>query len=292
MNTVFADHRLPYGQSPIYTSDVKRLIAQANLLMKIDGLPSSIGLALGPSGTGKTTAIHAYRAHAEREQPSSCAIVDVLPQITLKGLLSVILRQIGEDLRPHTSHDALLQTIDVLQQGKTRLLILDQSDYLEREAFELLSLLVEKTSCSFLLVGLPHLLARLNMVPSFAGRVDLRLQFGILPEEEVCDVFLPQLVLPGWEFNPENEEDLNIGSYLWEHAQPSLRLVCMILSYASRLVQMSGSRKITLEDIHTVIDMTAFPDSRSVAKNRKKAKTSRQFGTGGRELDAVYQLEV
>ena len=260
MDAVHTENRLPHDQPPINTSDMKRLIVQANLLSSTEGSSTSVGLIVGASGTGKTLAAHAYRVNAEQEQRSRCAIIDVMPQITAKGLLSTILHQIGEDPRFRTSHDALLRTIDVLQQGKTRLLILDQGDYLERSTLEVLSLLVEKTPCSFLLVGLPHLRARLNMVPSFAGRVGLLLQFGPLPETEVYEVFLPQLVLSGWKFDPKSEEDLHIGRYLWKNARPSLRRLCTILGYASRLAQMSGSSKITFEDIRMAMRMTHFPD--------------------------------
>jgi hypothetical protein len=66
-------------------------------------------------------------------------------------------------------------------------------------------------------------------------------------------VFLPRLVIPSWEFDPTDDEDFRGGKYLWEHAQPSLRCLRMILDHASYLAQMQGSKKITFEDICMVV---------------------------------------
>lgn len=272
MDTKGSPFHLPSQQLPIMTSNVREFIAQTRLLMSTEGPPSSLGLVVGASGTGKTVAAHVCREMIEQEEHASCAILDVMPQMTARDFLSVILHQLGKNARPRTSHEALRQVIEMLQQGKARLIILDQSDYLERSALEVLALLVDKTPCSFLLIGLPHLLTRLNMVPFCADRVSLILPFRPLAEEEMYETFLPQVELPGWAFHPQSKEDLRIGKYLWENARPSLRRVCTILGYASYLAQMSNASNVTIEHIRQAIHMTGL--SRSRKENEEETELS------------------
>jgi DNA polymerase III delta prime subunit len=273
MDTVHAENRLPHDQPPIYTSAVNCLIGQANLLRNVGESPATVGMVVGAPGTGKTIAAYCYQDYLAREEPeqrSKCALIPVLPQVTAKDTLSSILHRVGEHSHGHTLQNVFHQTIDVLQQRKTRLLILDGSDYLERETLEILSRLVEQTSCSLLLIGLPQLSAHLRIAPSFAGLIGLTLQFRPLPDTEVYELFLPQLVLPCWEFDSTNEEDLRLGRYLWKHARPSLRRVRTILAYASQLAQMKNSKKITFEDLHMAVSMTYSSGNRTYSQENEE----------------------
>jgi replication-associated recombination protein RarA len=264
MNTQDTPFQLASRRLPILTRGVQEFLAQTRLLRRTEGPPSSLGLVVGPSGVGKTVAAHVCQEIMEQEQHASCALIDIMPRMTTREFLTTILRQLGEHVRPHTSREALRQVIEGLQQGKTHLLLLDQSDYLERSSLEVLALLVEKTPCSFLLMGLPPLHTRLNMVPSCAGRVNLSLKFDPLSEEELCQVFLPHIVLPGWKFSPENEDDLRLGHYLWENARPSLRRVCTLLEYASSLAQLADDSDVTFEQIRMAVRIAGFSRDRKI----------------------------
>jgi replication-associated recombination protein RarA len=274
MNTQGPPFQLASRRLPILTRSVQEFLAQTRLLRRAEGPPSSLGLVVGPSGVGKTVAAHACRETMEQEQHASCALIDLMPHMTTREFLSTILHQLGENNRPRTSHEALRQVIEVLQQGKTHLLLLDQSDYLERSSLEALTLLVEKTPCSFLLIGLPPLRTRLNMVPSCAGRVSLSLKFDPLSEEELCQVFLPHIVLPGWKFSPENEVDLRLGHYLWENARPSLRRVCTLLEYASSLAQLADASDVTFEQLHMAVRLAGFSRDRKIPEEETEVPQS------------------
>lgn len=52
------------------------------------------------------------------------------------------------------------------------------------------------------------------MHEKFSGRVGLRLDFLPPDEEEVTSTILPQLVLPGWSFDPTVEADVLLGREL------------------------------------------------------------------------------
>jgi len=116
-----------------------------------------------------------------------------------------------------------------------QLIMLDQADYLQREHLELLGMLVDQTPCSILLIGLPQLLSAIEGHLPSASRLGLTLEFRPLSEDEVLDTFLPQLLLPGWVYDPKSEANCHLGSYLWQNARPSLRRLRTVLAYAHEL---------------------------------------------------------
>jgi DNA transposition AAA+ family ATPase len=263
MSTSNTNNPLPTGQEPILTSNITRFSVQADLQRNSSSASATVGIVVGAPGTGKTTAAYLYLAYGNQQQqspPTRCVLVNVMPQSTTKALLYSITHRISDCQQTHTSHEAFQQALLALEQGRTQLLMLDNGDYLRREHLEILRALAEQTTCSIMLIGLPRLLAYMKTHPPFAARVGPILRFRPLPDEEVFTTFLPQLNLPGWAFDPENEAHHPLGEYLWKNARPSLRRLHMILSYANQLAQMRGQATITHETIRLAVHMMTPSD--------------------------------
>ena len=247
-------------------------IALADLLSNTTDIPATVGIVAGAPGTGKSTAAHLHLADVEQRLhlPSTpCILVDVVPQVTTKVLLYTITSRISGRPGSRTPNEAFQQVLMALGQSHMRLLVFDNTDYLRHEHLELLHALVEQTTCSSLLIGTPRLLEVIKHT-SLAAHVGPVLQFRPIPEEELFTSFLPQLVLPGWAFDPHNEADRHLGTCLWRNARPSLRRLCMILSYASQLAQMQGQATITLETIRLALQMMAPQDHPSDAQSEEE----------------------
>ncbi len=273
MSTSYTDDPLPTGQELILTSHIARFSMMADLLRNTSHAPATVGIVTGAPGTGKSTAAYLYLAHGGQQQlspPTRCVIVKVMPQVTTMAFLDSITRQISDWQRKHTLYEAFQQALMALKQNHPQLLMFDNGDYLSREHLELLHALVEQTTCSIILIGLPRLLAYVKTHSPFAAYVGLVLQFRPLPDEEVFTTFLPQLTLPGWDFDPENEAHHPLGEYLWRNSHPSLRRLRMILTYASQLAQMREETTITLETIRLAVHMMTPSDHPSRSQSEEE----------------------
>lgn len=249
-----------FNQQPICTSNIRRFYALADHTRGTELIPSTMSVVSGAPGTGKTTAAQLYLAdRGQQGQPSlaTCALITIPPQATPKQFLNAITVHISGQRPVYTAHEAFQQTLMVLEQRHMQLVMLDQADYLQREHLELLRVLVGQTACSILLIGLPQLLSAIKGHLPSADRLGLTLEFRSLSEEEVLDAFLPQLLLPGWIYDPTSGADRHLGSYLWRNARPSLRRLRMILAYASLLAKPPDAGKITLETIRLALQMMA-----------------------------------
>lgn len=262
MTSTETGNRLPPRQEPIRTKNIMYFIALADLLSNTTDVPAMVSIVAGAPGTGKSTAAHLHLSDVEQRlhlSASPCILVNVAPHVTTKIFLDSIMSCISCRPGRHTSHEAFQQALTALVQGHTRLLVLDNADYLRHEHLELLHALVEQTTCSILLIGSPRLPEAIKHT-TLATHVGPFLVFQPLSEEELLDLFLPQLVLPGWAFDHHNESDRRLGTYLWRNARPSLRRLRMILSYAGQLAQMQGQATITLETIRIAISIFAPVD--------------------------------
>lgn len=265
-------YRLPPGQEPIRTKIVTNFLALAGLLSNPTDAPATVGIVAGAPGTGKSIAAYLHLADVEQRlhrPPTPCILVDIVPQVTAKALLDTITSRMSGQPRSGTSQEAFQQALMALGQSHTRLLVLDNADYLKHEHLELLNALMHQTTCSILLIGSPRLPKVIKHTP-LATHVGPFLQFRPLPEEELLASFLPQLVLPRWAFDPHNESDRWLGTYFWRNACPSLRRLCMILSYASQLAQMQGQATITVETIRLALHMMGPQSPSSGAQSKEE----------------------
>ena len=270
MASANSDNHLPPGQAPIRTSNIELFTAQVDLLRSAEHAASAIGIVGGGPGTGKSIAAHLYLAEEEQKwhpPDLTCVILDIMPQATTKWLLDSIAHRISDMPRSRTSHEAFQQVLTALEQRRVRLLMLDNADYLSHQQLEVLRVLIGKSTCSVLLIGLPRLLTAFSTHPKIEARVVLSLPFSPLSDEELFARFLPQLQLPGWTFDPQNETDLLMGKYLWRKCHPSLRRLHVILTSASLLAQLHGSPTITLETIRLAVQLASHEEGPSSTQN-------------------------
>jgi DNA transposition AAA+ family ATPase len=254
-----SNNNLHPDQEPIHTSNVTRFAEQVGLLRNREHDIPELGVVIGPSGTGKTTAAQLYFTKEQKcsSTDASCMMIRVMPHMTPGWLLESITHQIDDMPRNTTRHVASQRALMALEQCQVRLLSLDEADNLRSEHLEVLRMLLSETTCSILLIGLPSLLTRIEKYRRLAARISFSLQFLPLPDEEMFTSFLPQLTLPGWVFNPKNETDLYMGEYLWRNTRPSLRRLFTILASASQIAQLRGTPTITLETIRLAVHMIA-----------------------------------
>jgi DNA transposition AAA+ family ATPase len=256
-------------QEPIHTSNVTRFAEQADLLRNREHDLPELGVVIGPLGTGKTTAAQLYFTAEQKRlsTDSGCMMIRVMPRMTPRGLLESISHQIHEVPRSATRYVAFQRAVATLEQCHVRLLALDEADNLQYEHLEVLRMLLRKTPCSLLLIGLPSLLPRIEKYRQLATNISFSLQFLPLTDEEMFTSFLPQLILPGWVFNVKNEPDLYMGEYLWRNTRPSLRRLVTILTYASQISQHRGMTTITIEGIRFAIQIMGSSGSQGNEEN-------------------------
>jgi DNA transposition AAA+ family ATPase len=116
-----------------------------------------IAVVVGPSGTGKTTAVQKY----EEENPGSAVVVYVHQGITPYRLLVTIAEAIG--VYGKGSKSVLVERIVEELRDRNMVLIIDQADYLPDRALELLRCItVDMAEVGLVLVGLPRLKTQLR----------------------------------------------------------------------------------------------------------------------------------
>ncbi len=269
MVSIDSNNYLHPDLEPIHTSNVTRFAEQVDLLRNREHDLPELGIVIGPSGTGKTTAARLYFTANQKSLStnSGCMMIRVMPHMTPRALLESISLQIDDVSRSATRYVALQRAHTTLEQSQVRLLALDEADNLQSEHLEVLRSLMWETHCSLLLIGLPRLLPKIEKYRWLAARVSFSLQFLPLTDEEMFTNFLPQLNLPGWIFLPRNETDLYMGEYLWRNTRPSLRRLVTVLTYASQISQHRGMTTITLEEIRFAIQIMGSSGSQGNEEN-------------------------
>ena len=86
-------------------------------------------------------------------------------------------------------------------------------------------------------------------------------------EHEILQSVLPQLLVLGWSFDPENDVDRQLGEKIWQAVKPSLRRLRTLLQTASLLANSIGDDKITCDNLGQALDMIAFPSQKHFTAN-------------------------
>jgi DNA transposition AAA+ family ATPase len=141
------------------------------------------------------------------------------------------------------------------------LFIFDEADRLDEDTFEFLRSMTDLTRIPIALVGLPGILKVAKTHGKFQNRVAMKIQFEAIDEEELIQIFLPQLILPRWSFNPDSSEDQEMGHYLWKRVCPVLRRVRKLLRIASKIAAIDGAEHIQLTHIKEAF--TIDPDGQT-----------------------------
>jgi replication-associated recombination protein RarA len=261
----FAEDRLPPGQKPIETSNVRRFITFMELITDSQKRYSTMGVVTGPAGIGKTVSIQAYldnlepRAHTGL--PGSIKVT-VKPRSTPKALAVDTVDSLRDKPRGRNSYELADEAAAAIVRNALELLIIDEADRLNEDSFELLRHLFDKTGCPIVVVGLPRILGVIDRHEKFASRVGLRMDFLPLEQDEILNVVLPGLVFERWEFDPSSETDRQMGERIWKMVNPSLRKLRNLLQIASQIAKAYDQPRVTLSTVNEAFSWSATKEDR------------------------------
>jgi type II secretory pathway predicted ATPase ExeA len=269
LSTIFDEDRLPPGQEPIVTTSVQKFYLQADFLMRSKRRTgySMMGVVTGPPGVGKTVALRAFvdglMARPHTGLPA-CIVIKVKPGSTPRQLVEDLLTSFGEKPRSITTNRYKIadEAAEAIVSYDLQGLFVDDAEQLDTDGFDFLRYIFAKTGCPIVVVGMPPIERVITMHEKFSGRVGLRLDFLPPDEEEVISTILPQLVLPGWSFDPTVEADVLLGRELWATLGPSLRNLRTVIQNASLLAELEQQPRITRALLKQSFQMTAIPKRR------------------------------
>lgn len=267
------DERLPEGQEPIRTSNVARFEGFIKLIVDPHTLSPTMGAVTGAAGVGKTVSIQAYvssmppRSHTDLP---AAIMIEVKPKSTPKAIAIDIVKALQDRPRGSTIFEVADEAAAAIVRNDLKLLFIDEADRLNEDSFEVVRHLYDSTRCPIVVVGLPRILGVIDAQEKFASRVGLRMGFRPLNVDEVLSTFLPQLVIPGWEFDRCMDDDREMGIFIWDMVRPSLRKLRNLLERASTLARGTGSSQITVEIIEDALQWTATSaDKKQMDKTRR-----------------------
>ena len=152
-----------------------------------------IGIAYGPAGIGKTSAVFAY----VKENPG-VILVEVDPVYSERDMLRSFYRTLFSGDQRGSVHE-MFEAVVTRLSGTKRMIIIDEAEYLRPNALDLLRRIWDKARIGILMVGLERLRANLvgdrrNFAQLFS-RVSISKNLGmLLPEdtEEIVKAALPE----------------------------------------------------------------------------------------------------
>ncbi len=263
MTPVRTENTFPSDPPWIRTSTVKLFEGFAHLLMNVEKSLSMMGVLTGVAGIGKTVALHMYHKALEQEPASpKCISLRVKPRATPRMLATQMLEAIGEPLPSSSTKLAMMDaTVQVMKQHNLRLFILDEADSLDGESIKMVQSVFDSTGCPILLIGLPGLWEKIALYDQLVSRIGVRMKVPSLTFDEVLHVLLPDLVFPGWVFNPADEADCSLAEEIWQQTCPSLRRLTHVLVTASHIAHIQHRLTITRECIRRALQMVVPPDT-------------------------------
>jgi DNA transposition AAA+ family ATPase len=282
MSTTYYEDRLPKGQSPIETSNVKRLLTCTYYLTDPGNPYSTIAVVTAPAGAGKTIAAGFCQQAVERRFSSALPAtlkVKVMPRSTSGVLATHVLENLGERVRGDNSAQLTAAAARGIERNDTRLVIFDEGDRLNDDSFEVVRYLQDKTGCPILVVGLPRISSVIERQEKFNSRVGLRMSFEPLSLQEMINVVLPQLIFPLWSFDPHNDNDRAMGEELWKRVGPSLRKLRNVLTIASKTAVAKGADTITLPLITEAFSWVISQEDKYQERNRSANSSGEQPGS-------------
>jgi DNA transposition AAA+ family ATPase len=269
---VFAEDHLPEGQKTIQTNNVKRCKAFMRLITDPERSSPTMGVITGLAGIGKTIATQDYldsvTPHTHTALPTAIK-VKVMPRSTPRALAKTVLDGLLEKPKGNNIYEMADEAALAIERNEVKLIVVDEADRLNEDSFDVLRHLYDKTGCPIVLVGLPNILRVIERHEKFSSRVGLRMHFLPLELKEVLTVVLPELVIPRWCYNPEQESDLLMGTEIWNKVNPSLRKLTNLLEIASQTARVSGIPSISKETIEEAFGWMATQADRSAARKKK-----------------------
>ncbi len=252
LNTYFDEDELPPEQPPIQTKGVKLVRTVVDFLLEAKGKTgySMMGVITGPSGSGKSIAIHTVLKEVIARSPAGlpiCLKIKAKPGSSPRQLVKDLVSGLGErPRRLNTNRFELAeQAAEVIFNNGLRLLVVDDAEELDVLCYNFLRYLFAKTGCAILVIGLKAILDVIMEQEKFENRIKQQLDFPAPTEEEIIHTVLPQLMMPRWTFDPTSEKDQALGRKLWTSVTPSLRDVRGVLQNACMLAELRDDKCIT-----------------------------------------------
>ncbi len=155
-------------------------------VVRLTHLQRSIGLITGKSGLGKTSALKSYA-----EEHQEVLFIEVDTAYSPKELLSELHEMCGYNGKGHLN----LLKKDIISKLKNsgRLLIIDQAEYLQDKALDLLRSIHDKAGVGLLLSGLPRLLNNIKGVGGVHEQIYTRIG-AFLELKPLTDADITKLV--------------------------------------------------------------------------------------------------
>lgn len=238
----------------IETSSLNRFRGLTTLLLGGKQQYPTMAAVTGDAGIGKTFAATAIVASFNTTQTHTglppIAMITLQPRPTPRSIASEIARALQQrEPGRKTTYEISRDVATIIERNDIKLLMVDEADRLDEHGFDLLRSIFDTTNCPILLTGLPSLLKVIGRYEKFESRVGIKMTFNALQQEEVLNEFLPDLVFPGWQYDPENAVDREMGVFIWERVRPSLRKLRNIIQLASQTAKNFNETKITIEHV-------------------------------------------
>lgn len=247
-----ADGRLPPNQPLIQTVSVKRLFLflDAACLSEQETGYTSMAVVTGVAGIGKSVAVGDYMASlkplAHTGLPAGL-LIKVGPRSTPRALAKSIVVRLQERPRGRNTTELADEAAEAILANDLTIIIFDECNRMNEEMFDVLRHIYDQTGCPIILVGLPNLLKVVRSQEQFDSRVGNRMVFRPPTRNEVLTTVLPQLVIPLWHYNPENADDLAMGTYLVRRVGLSWRKLRLAIQNASQFALRMKKEQITLD---------------------------------------------
>jgi len=243
---------LPTDQPIIQTKGVQDCDAFFDLMTDPARRYQTIGLITGYAGRGKTIAISYKVSKLQSNQQTglpSILLIKITPGATPKSLVSDIFIALQERPRNLTAHQLRREVIRVLLSNGIKLLVLDESNHLNDQTFDLLRSIFDSTGCNIIIVGLPRIEQTIARYETFSSRIGLQMKFPSLTESEILETVLPKLVFPLWQYDPKDEEDRILGQLIYKRVGNSFRNLRNVLQTACQTASIFGKSRIDEECI-------------------------------------------
>jgi DNA transposition AAA+ family ATPase len=261
----YAEDRLPKNQHYINTRNNRRFETTVVLLTDPIANPT-MGCVTGKPGMGKSIAIQKYM-----QQQMGTKLLVGLPTVvrckvptnaTAATVARELMLTVGEDpASTGNRHTIATRVAEAIERNGVNLVFIDESDRLNRESFDIIRYIFDKTGCVFVIVGLPKILSVIDKHEQFASRVGLRMEFEKPCLDEVLDLILPNLAIPGWQYIPDNEKDRQLGTEAWRMTG-TFRRLRNLLERAGSFCRIEGKNHIDLIALQAAFEYVSTEEER------------------------------
>lgn len=221
-----------------------------------------IALLVGEHGVGKTYLTQVLEQELEGSRRSFLRLV--FPQLSPADMLSYLTMRLGASPGPGVNRGSQDQTLRSLEcrleamaaDGQRQVIVLDDAHLLQPQHFETLQLIISVQQhignvLSFVLVGRPELLSRVERVPGLDQRVAVRMAVDPLSVEETGAYIEHRLQIAG---RPETMFRDDAYQAFWEITQGVPRRVNQICDLSLLVGYADGMRELTSVEVEAAAD--------------------------------------